>query len=62
MVEEAIGLDAIIESTNRCDARKNEIKKTLEAIETVIWLFDPDGIKQPSGRTFQGRSNSREGS
>jgi hypothetical protein len=42
MVEDAIGLDAIIEASNRCDARKEEIGKTLEAIETVIWLFEPD--------------------
>lgn len=42
MVEDAIGLDAIIEASDRCDARKEEIEKTLEAIETVIWLFDPD--------------------
>lgn len=42
MVEDAVGLDAITEASNRCDARKKEIEKTLEAIEIVIWLFDPD--------------------
>lgn len=39
-VEDAVGLDAIIEATNRCDARKAEIVEKLEAIETVIWMFD----------------------
>ena len=39
-VEDAIGLDAIIEATNRCDANKKEISEKLAAIETVIWLFD----------------------
>jgi DNA-binding XRE family transcriptional regulator len=40
MTEDAIGLAAIIEATNRCDARKKEIDEKLAAIETVIWLFD----------------------
>lgn len=42
LTEDAIGLDAIIEATNRCDARKKDIDEKLAAIETVIWLFDPD--------------------
>ena len=41
MVESAIGVDAIMEAGDRCEARKKEIDKTLEAIEIVIWLFDP---------------------
>jgi len=42
MVEDAYGLDAITEATNRCDQRKTEINELLAAIETVIWLYDPD--------------------
>lgn len=42
LTEDAIGLDAIIEATNRCDERKREIDEKLAAIETVIWLFDTE--------------------
>lgn len=42
MVEDASGLDAIIAATERSDQRKKEIDEKLEAIETVIWLFDPE--------------------
>ncbi len=42
MTEDAVGLDAIIEATNRCDVRKKEITEMLSAIETVIWMFDED--------------------
>jgi hypothetical protein len=41
-VEDAHGLDAIIEATNQVDKRKQEINNILAAIETVIELFDPD--------------------
>ncbi|MEJ0025500.1 MAG: hypothetical protein WDN01_05680 [Rhizomicrobium sp.] len=42
LTEDAVGLDAIIEATNRCDLRKKDLDEKLSAIETVIWLFDPD--------------------
>lgn len=41
-VEDAIGLDAIIEATNQIDKRKKAINDLLVAIEMVIELFDPD--------------------
>jgi hypothetical protein len=42
MTEDAIGLEAIIEATNRCDARKKDIEQKLAAVETVIWMFDAE--------------------
>ena len=41
-VEDAFGLDAIIAATERIDQRKREIEEKLEALETVIWLFDAE--------------------
>src|SRR6202012_3015255 len=35
-------LDAIIEATHQCDKRKKDIDNKLEAIETVIWMFDAE--------------------
>jgi hypothetical protein len=42
MTEDAVGMAAIMEATNRCDTRKKEITEKLEAIETVIWMYDAD--------------------
>jgi len=41
-VGDAFGLKAIIAATERSDRRKREIEEQLEALETVIWLFDPE--------------------
>jgi hypothetical protein len=41
-VGDAFGLQAIIAATERSDQRKRQIEEQLQAIETVIWLFDPD--------------------
>lgn len=41
-VGDAFGLKAIIAATERADQRKRQIEEQLEALETVIWLFDPD--------------------
>ena len=39
-IEDIVGLPAIIAATDLIDRRKAEINEKLEAIETVIWLFD----------------------
>ena len=37
-----IGLDAILEAADRSEVRKQEIDDVLAALETVIWLFEPE--------------------
>lgn len=42
MTEDAVGLSAIIAATEQSDRRKKELMEQLEAIEVVIWMYDPE--------------------
>jgi len=57
-VEDAIGVSAIIEATQNADLRKKDLLEKLEAIETVIWLFDdswdPATVRPKSPRKRKG--------
>jgi hypothetical protein len=61
-VEQTVGLTALNAAMERIDLRKKEIDGILEAIETVVWLFESgsDSATVQPRRKFKARQGPSE--